>query len=102
MSVATIILQQLGGNKFNAMTGAKQHTADGPVLQFKLPSNFANKGINFVKIRLMPDDTYTMEFSKITWRKYVPTVKLIKTLDNVYNDQLQELFTSVTGLDTHL
>ena len=102
MNVATIILQQLGGSRFNAMTGAKNHFADGPALQFKLPSNFAIDKINFVKIRLMPDDTYTMEFSKITWRRYVPTVKPIKTIDNVYCDQLQELFTATTGLDTHL
>ena len=102
MNVATTILQQLGGNKFNAMTGAKNHTADDNALMFKLPSNFATDGINFVKIRLMPDDTYTMEFSKITWRKYVPTIKSIKILTDVYCDQLQTLFTKVTGLDTHL
>ena len=102
MNVATIILQQLGGNKFNAMTGAKNHFADGNALQFKLPSNFAKDKINFVKIRLMPDDTYQMEFSNITMKRYVPTVKQIKIIDNVYCDQLQTIFTEVTGLDTHL
>ena len=92
----------MGGNKFIAMTGAKNLSTDGNALQFKLPSNFAKDGINFVKIRLMPDDTYQMEFSKIRMKQHVPTIKPIKTLDNVYCDQLQELFTSVTGLDTHL
>jgi len=102
MNVATIILQQLGGNKFNAMTGAKNHVADGNALQFKLPSNFAKDGINFVKIRLMPDDTYKMEFSKFSKKKYVWVTWVIKEYTDVYNDQLQALFTEATGLDTHL
>ena len=102
MNVATIILQQLGGSRFNAMTGAKDHFADGNALQFKLPNNFAKDGINFDKIRLMPDDTYKMEFSKFTKKRYVWATWVIKEIDNVYNDQLQSIFTEVTGLDTHL
>jgi len=102
MNVATIILQQLGGNKFIAMTGAKNLVSDGQSLNFKLPNNFAKKGINFVKITLMPTDTYKMVFSKITWKGYVPTVKPIQEYTDVYNDQLQTLFTEATGLDTHL
>jgi len=102
MNVAIRTLQQIGGNKFIAMTGAKNIVSDGNSLNFKLPNNFAKKGINFVKITLMPTDTYKMVFSKITWRKYVPTIKLIQEYTDVYNDQLQELFTEATGLDTHL
>jgi hypothetical protein len=104
MNVATIILQQLGGNKFIAMTGAKDIFADGNALQFKLPKTpgFVTQGINFVKIRLMPTDTYQMEFSKITMKDYVPTIKQIKQYDDVYCDQLQVLFTETTGLATHL
>ena len=102
MNVAIRTLQQIGGNKFIAMTGAKNIVSDGNSLNFKLPNNFAKKGINFVKITLIPTDTYKMVFSKITWRKYVPTIKLIQEYTDVYNDQLQELFTEATGLDTHL
>jgi len=104
MNVATITLQQLGGNKFIAMTGAKNLVSDGQSLNFHLPKKpgFVRQGINFVKITLMPTDTYKMVFSKITWKQYVPTIKPIQTYTDVYNDQLQELFTKATGLNTHL
>ncbi|EFE7250305.1 hypothetical protein F9V24_27190, partial [Escherichia coli] len=60
--VATEILNQLGGNRFIAMTGAKNFTCfdeNGESgLCFRLPSNFAMKGINLVKIKLTFSDTY--------------------------------------------
>jgi len=104
MNVATTILHQLGGNKFIAMTGAKDLCSDEDSLFFKLPkkSGFVKNGINFVRIVLTPSDTYTMIFSRITWARYVPTVKVIQTHTDIYCDQLQQLFTKVTGLDTHL
>jgi hypothetical protein len=101
MTVSETILQQLGGNKFRAMTGAKNFlysSGDNTWLSFRLPSRFASYGINYVKITLDPSDTYTVVFSKII--KY--TVKEISTFTNVYCDQLQSVFTSATGLDTHL
>ena len=104
MVVATTILQQLGGNKFIAMTGAKRFYGDENSLSFALikTPGFAKKGINFVKITLMPDDTYKMEFNKIIWGNGFPTIKPIQEYTDVYWDQLQELFTEATGLYTHL
>ena len=104
MIVATTILEQLGGNKFIAMTGAKDLVGQADSLMFKLPKKpgFVKQGINFVKIILMPDDTYKIEFSKISLKRYVKMHWEIKRIDDVYCDQLQELFTEVTGLDTHL
>ncbi len=61
-SVATEILRQLGGNRFIVMTGAKSFSyfdENGECgLTFRLPSNFAMKGINLVKIKLDFTDTY--------------------------------------------
>ncbi|WP_289394839.1 hypothetical protein [Pantoea stewartii] len=55
--IAVEILNQLGGNKFIAMTGAKNFVwLENGGLIFKLPSNFACNGINLVKIELDPWD----------------------------------------------
>ncbi|EES0484193.1 hypothetical protein ACN662_005697, partial [Escherichia coli] len=65
--VATEILNQLGGNRFIAMTGAKNFAyfdEDGECgLSFRLPSKFAMNGINLVKIKLTFSDTYQVTFS---------------------------------------
>lgn len=99
MKVADIILQQIGGNKFIVMTGAKNFLShNNQALSFQLPSRFAKQGINYVKITLNDSDTYDMEFGKRWGRKY----DVINTVDGVYCDMLQSIFTEVTGLDTHL
>lgn len=97
-TIAKTILQQLGGNKFIVMTGAKTLVDHGNGLSFKLPSNFATGGINYVKITLEPSDEYTVEFGKLRGLKYT----VIETVEGVYCDMLQDVFTSATGLDTHL
>lgn len=108
MRVADIILQQLGGNKFLVMTGAKHLVADGNTLRMTLPKNMSKA--NRLHITLDPDDTYTMRFFKFTagrldkktfeWKEdKVTEVKLVK---GVYCDMLQEIFTATTGMYTHL
>ena len=98
--VAGIILQQLGGNKFLAMTGSKNlsfsATSKNPELSMQLTKN--KVGAKYLKIVLMPDDTYTMIFSKIVKNNLVT----VKEYQGVYCDMLQSIFTKVTGLDTHL
>lgn len=96
--IATTIMEQLGGNRFVAMTGAKHFMFDGPSLSFRLPSRFATGGINYVKIALDASDTYTMTFGKVWGINY----KVIKTVSDVYNDNLQRVFRITTGLDTKL
>lgn len=98
LTVAKTILQQLGGNKFIAMTGAKNFVGDERSLSFMLPGNFAAKRIRGVRILLHPSDTYTVEFNKMSKGKIVN----VSTHYYIYDDQLQELFTRVTGLNTHL
>jgi hypothetical protein len=95
MTVAQTILAQLGGNKFKAMTGAKNFCSDKNALIFDYPS----PGVRArCVIELKGDDTYTMKFFK--QRKF--KVTKIEDMPGVYCDQLQELFTKVTGLYTSL
>lgn len=98
-SVAQTILDQLGSGKFAVMTGAKNFVGSANGLTFKLPGkNFCKNDINCVRVILDPTDTYTMQFLKIRGTK----VTTVKEVTDVYNDQLQEIFTDVTGLDTSL
>lgn len=124
--VAKIILQQLGGNRFAVMTGAKDFVAINNGLQFRIGRNGSRA--NLVKVILMDDDTYTMQFWKIgnsnpyaALIKYIEKgmspeeaqkkaeqarlnaePKLLKEYEGLFFDQLQEIFTSYTKLYTHL
>ena len=106
--VAMEILKQLGGNKFLAMTGAKQLTYDNNSLNMKLPKNMSKS--NYLRITLNSMDTYDLRFYKVTGGKLniktfetSPIInKDIKVLNGVYCDQLQEIFTEVTGMYTSL
>lgn len=103
MNVHTEILNQLGGNKFIVMTGSKNFLyseTENNWLSMHLTKNKAKA--KFLKIVLGVNDTYTMIFSKVVGRKYEERLEIIKEIPNVYNDQLQKVFTEITGLDTHL
>lgn len=94
--IAQIILQQLNGNKFIAMTGAKNLSYGENYLSFKIGRNASN--YNHIKIVLNDLDLYDMHF--IIIRKY----KIIKddVIENLYYDMLQNVFTKKTGLNTSL
>jgi len=96
--VAWEILKQLGGNRFIAMTGAKNFLRDDnkQLIAFKIGRN--SKSINHVRITLNSMDTYDMEFLMIRAGKI--TIK--SQAKGIYNDQLQDIFTEHTGLYTHL
>lgn len=91
--VATTILNQLGGNRFIAMTGSKKFVSIENGLQFRIPGK-----VNSCRIVLDDSDTYTVEFFKIRG----VNVKSVYELSGVYADMLQSIFTSQTGLDTSL
>lgn len=97
MQVAQTILDQLGGNRFRAMTGAKDFVGSANSLMFRLPRAGKN-GINKVRITLTPNDTYKVEFMKL--RKL--EVKTVSTHEEIYCDMLTELFEDHTGLYTSL
>ena len=95
---AETLLQQLGGRKFIAMTGAKDLMVDreNKSLHMKIGRN--SKGINHLKITYMPDDTYTMDFGRIRKLDY----KVVRSVKGVYAEALQDVFTEVTGMYTSL
>lgn len=98
MNSAQEILNQLGGNKFVVMTGAKNFTQEPNAINFQLPANFAKNGINHVRIVLEGNDTYYVRFAKVRGLD----CKTIKECDGVYADGLRRLFTAITGLETSL
>jgi len=99
-NVGEMIVRQLGGNKFITMTGAKNfvQSKTEKYITFKLPSNFAKGGINFVKIQLTPLDTYNIDFYKTKGM----SLKKIKSYKNIYADTLRNIFEDTTGLKTSL
>lgn len=108
MSVANTILEQLGGNRFIAMTGAKNFLADGNTLRMTLPKNRSKANRLYITLDAM--DTYTMYFFKFTAGRlnkktfaWTPDKQEdIEKISGVYADMLQDIFTSVTGMYTHL
>jgi len=96
MQVAQTIIQQLGGNRFAMMTGAKNFTAIDSGLSFKIGRNAKN--ITHVRVKLTPDDVYTMEFLTVRGT----TIKTPATVCGVYCDMLQAIFTEKTGMYTSL
>lgn len=108
LDVAKTIYQQLGGGRFVAMTGAKMFVGDKNSLRFRIGKNMSKA--NTITIELRGDDTYDMTFQRVTMPrislktgKYIEGKEdVIKKFSGIFFDQLQELFTEVTGLYTHL
>lgn len=111
MNVAKTILDQLGGNKFVVMTGSKKFVDFGNSISMKLSRNVS--GAQYLKIELTPADVYIMTFAKIKKvlnkeyaalgvKIYDDEIQTVKEIENVYCDELQSVFTSVTGLYTRL
>ncbi len=100
LEVAKTILEQLGGGRLMAMTGAKNFVGGEFSLTFRLPStkDFVKNRINHVRIVLDPSDTYAVTFSRIRGAKVVE----ISSHEGVYCDQLQSIFEEATGLFTRL
>ena len=96
--VGTTILEQLGGQRFLVMTGAKQLVGLPKGLQFGLPSLGTKDGINKVRITLTPNDTYDIDFFKIRGTK----IEKKGAVNGVHVDELRQVFTSRTGLETSL
>ena len=92
-----IILQQLGGNKFIAMTGAKNFGTDRKGgLTFKIGRN--SKSVSHVRVRLTSMDLYDMEFLQVRAGK----IKIKSKEKGVYADQLGKMFKKNTGLNVRL
>tara|TARA_R110000824_G_scaffold34314_3_gene109134 strand:+ start:604 stop:948 length:345 start_codon:yes stop_codon:yes gene_type:complete len=95
-SQAKTLLQQLGGNKFKAMTGAKDFGIGSDGLHFKIGRN--SKSISHIVIRLTSMDLYEMKFLRVRAGK----ITVVKKVNNVYNDMLGKIFTKYTGMHVRL
>lgn len=112
MTTADIILKQLGGNEFLAMTGAKNLVEYGNALRMTLPKNKSKA--NRLEITLDPDDTYTMNFYNYrqgTWKvnyKNCTVTEIpekyeeIYKVSGIYFDKLVEIFERTTQMHTKL
>jgi len=108
IEIASNIMVQLGGNKFLTMTDAKNVFAIDNGVRMNLPRNQSNA--NRLEITLDNSDLYTMRFYhsisckyRVEKNQFVPEqTKEIAIFYSVYFDQLQRIFTQITGLDTHL
>lgn len=97
MTTASAIYEQLGGDKFQVMTGAKALVGMEDGLLVNLPTRFAKNGINKVEIKITPADTYTVRFMRYMPRKLA--CETISEVENVYAEALPGLFSDTTGLD---
>jgi len=110
--IAETIIDQLGGNKFIAMTGSKNFVWDDKnlTLTFAL-SGLAQKKAKGNRIKIQYDynqDLYNMSLCKY----FSPTLKRIlekrdlwevrASVNGIFFDQIQEFFCEWTGLDIHL
>ena len=108
--IANTILNQLGGGRFIVMTGSKDMIAIYNGLRMSLAKNGSKA--NRLEITLNAMDTYDMRFYRYTgprystrggqFKMYPEKVTTVKEYNDIYCDQLQEIFTSVTGLYTRL
>lgn len=94
MEIANTILDQLGGNRFQVMTGAASFTATGQGLSMLLPSSLTKNRIRGIRIELAGDDTYTISAYSIRGVDR----RLADERTGVHCENLQSVFEDVTGL----
>ena len=92
------LLQQLGGNRFITMTGAKNLAIDKPKNELHMKIGRNAKGVSHVRIRLSSMDLYDMEFLQVRAGK----IKIKSKEKGVYADQLGKMFKKNTGMNVRL
>lgn len=101
MEIANTIFDQLGGNRFAFMTGAKNFLGKPKALQFSLPARFAQNKSDLVEVELNEaDDLYVIRFYKFNRSKL--STQLIEEIGMVHVEDLRRIFTDRTGLETSL
>lgn len=94
--VADTILQQLGGNRFIAMTGAKNFLAYPNALSMKIMPN--SEKVTHVRITLDESDTYTITPLRIRGTNIIT----LRGYSMVHVEDLRRSFETLTGLRTSL
>jgi len=91
IQIAKTILSQLGGqNKLVAFTGAYNFVVGDGAVMFRIK----NRGVNFVKVKLNGSDLYDVTFGRISGTNY----KIVEELDDVYAEDLIDIFEKETGM----
>lgn len=90
-SNAKELMEQLGGNKFIAMTGASNISISDNGLSMKLGKNAGKATHLTISLK---NDLYNLEFMNIRGSKF----KVIKKLQGVSVDNLKDVISDVTGL----
>lgn len=97
MTIAQTILSQLGGNRFIAMTGAKNLINCGDALQFNLPRGFAKNKANKVRVTYEKSaDLYSVVFYKWNARKL--ELNEVSNASGCDVEQMREVMERETGL----
>ena len=91
-------IQQLGGNRFLYMVGAKNLAIDKPRNELHMKIMRNAKGVSHVVIKLTSLDLYDMKFLSIRAGK----IRVKAKEKGVYGDQLATFFKKHTGLNTRL
>lgn len=100
LSVASTILEQLGGRRFKILTGATHLVGNANSLSIKINGKVKAGKVNFVSITLDPSDTYTIQ-SEFVYRRGIEVIRRLRYHESgVYCDQLQDEFLKATGLYT--
>ena len=92
--IASTILNQLGGRGFLKMTGSFNLVIGQRNLKMKLRKN--KSGATHLIVELDEWDTYEMKFFKIS---KIFNVEIVEEYGTIYNEELQDIFTEVTGFD---
>lgn len=95
MTSYEIILQQLGGRKFIAMTGATVMRDGDNKLIAKIKGS---KKYNHIEISHNSLDLYDIRFVKIGGVKTMYAIKKDETFNNIYAEDMVNLIESETGL----
>lgn len=97
MEIANTILEQLGGNKFIAMTGSHTFIADKKALIMTLTRNKARA--KQLRIELNDKDLYDMTFYNVNQDF---DHEIVTRHEDAPAEIIQNLFTATTGLYTSL
>jgi len=108
MTIAQTILDQLGGNKFIAMTGAKNIVGTKDGVYMRIGKNKSKANHLFITLNGL--DLYDMSFKAISMPKInINTGKItggknevVKQYGDLMFDQLEEFFSLATGMNTRL
>jgi len=89
--IAQTTLHQFGGaRRLGMMIGAHTFTEDGPTLGFRWRAK-SRESLKCCTVTLDPSDTYTVKFFNRNGR-------VVHEANDIYNDQLIDLFERKTGL----